>query len=237
MKRERQLRPIFTRRALLLGAAELGVFGLLGLRLYRMQVLEHGRYATLAKHNSINERLVAPLRGLITDRYGTVLAGTARHMLPTAAIVVVMVLLALPGLLPAQAELRAGFVMSSVFFWTLYRPGALPAPVVALIGVLLGLLGNVPLGVWSVLLLLEQAAVGMSRRLLLRQGFMLVWLAFAGCVAIVVALEWVIRATLDLTLLPIAPALMEAGISILFYPLVAVPLSRAHAGPAAPEQA
>ncbi|ABQ29878.1 MULTISPECIES: hypothetical protein [Acidiphilium] len=161
----------------------------------------------------------------------------ARHMLPTAAIVVVMVLLALPGLLPAQAELRAGFVMSSVFFWTLYRPGALPAPVVALIGVLLGLLGNVPLGVWSVLLLLEQAAVGMSRRLLLRQGFMLVWLAFAGCVAIVVALEWVIRATLDLTLLPIAPALMEAGISILFYPLVAVPLSRAHAGPAAPEQA
>ena len=79
MKRERQLRPIFTRRALLLGAAELGVFGLLGLRLYRMQVLEHGRYATLAKHNSINERLVAPLRGLITDRYGTVLAGNKRH--------------------------------------------------------------------------------------------------------------------------------------------------------------
>lgn len=79
MKRERELRPIFSRRALLLGTAQFGAFGLLGLRLYRMQVQQHGKYATLAKHNSVNERLVAPLRGLITDRYGTVLAGNKRH--------------------------------------------------------------------------------------------------------------------------------------------------------------
>ncbi|HQU09981.1 MAG TPA: penicillin-binding protein 2 [Acidiphilium sp.] len=79
MKREREIRPIFTRRALLLGAAELGAFGVLGTRLYRMQVVEHGKYATLAKHNSINERLVAPMRGLITDRYGALLASNKRH--------------------------------------------------------------------------------------------------------------------------------------------------------------
>lgn len=79
MKRERQLRPIFTRRALLLGVAELSVFAALGTRLYRMQVQQHGKYATLAKHNSMNERLLAPMRGLITDRHGALLAGNKQH--------------------------------------------------------------------------------------------------------------------------------------------------------------
>ncbi|MCF3946034.1 penicillin-binding protein 2 [Acidiphilium sp. AL] len=79
MKRERALRPIFTRRALLLGAAEFAAFGALAARLYRMQVLQHGKYATLAKQNSVNERLLAPLRGLITDRHGAILAGNKQH--------------------------------------------------------------------------------------------------------------------------------------------------------------
>jgi penicillin-binding protein 2 len=79
MKRERELRPIFSRRALLLGSVQLAAFGALGVRLYRMQVLQHGKYATLAKQNSVNERLLAPLRGMITDRHGTILAGNKQH--------------------------------------------------------------------------------------------------------------------------------------------------------------
>lgn len=161
----------------------------------------------------------------------------ARHALPAAVIVAVVVLLALPGLLPVESAFRAGFVMASVFFWTLYRPTALPAPVVALIGILLGVLGDVPLGLWSVLLLLEQAAVGAMRRVLLRQGFLVVWLCFAGCVLGVVTLEWICRAVLDLVLLPVMPVVLEGILGILFYPLLAVLLARAHAGPAAPEQA
>lgn len=79
MKRERALRPVFTRRAVLLGAAEFAGFGVLAVRLYRMQVLQHGKYATLAKQNSVNERLLAPMRGLITDRHGAILAGNKQH--------------------------------------------------------------------------------------------------------------------------------------------------------------
>lgn len=161
----------------------------------------------------------------------------ARNALPASVIVLFIVLLALPGLLPEEAAFRTGFVMASVFFWTLYRPAALPAPVVALIGILLGILGDVPLGLWSVLLLLEQAAVSALRRVLLRQGFAVVWLSFAGCAATIVTLEWVCRALLDLTMLPVMPVVLEGALGILFYPLLAVLLARAHAGPAAPEQA
>jgi len=161
----------------------------------------------------------------------------ARHALPATAIAVVIVLLALPGLLPAAPESRAGFVVASVFFWTLYRPSALPAPVVALLGVLLGLLGDAPLGLWAVLLLLEQAAIGVLRRLLLRQGFVIVWLTFAGFAVTITSLEWICRAVLDLTLLPTAPIMLQGAIAVLIYPLLAVPLSRAHANAAAPERA
>ncbi|MGC9271484.1 penicillin-binding protein 2 [Acidiphilium sp.] len=79
MKREREIRPIFTRRALIVGGVQLAAFGALSARLYRMQVLQHGRYATLAKQNSVNQRLLAPLRGIITDRHGTIIAGNKQH--------------------------------------------------------------------------------------------------------------------------------------------------------------
>ncbi len=79
MKRDLRTRASFTRRALLAGAAELAVFGAIGAKLYSLQVLQHGKYATLAQANSISERLIAPERGLITDRFGTILAGNQQH--------------------------------------------------------------------------------------------------------------------------------------------------------------
>jgi penicillin-binding protein 2 len=79
MKRDNKDRAGFTRRALFIGASQLAIFGAIGTKLYRLQVDQHGKYATLAKENSISERLVAPERGLITDRFGTILAGNQQH--------------------------------------------------------------------------------------------------------------------------------------------------------------
>ncbi len=79
MKRDTKRRPAFTRRAALVGIAQLGIFGAIGTRLYKLQVEEHGKYAMLAQQNSISERLVAPERGLITDRFGVILAGNQQH--------------------------------------------------------------------------------------------------------------------------------------------------------------
>jgi penicillin-binding protein 2 len=79
MKRDTKGRPAFTRRAALIGVAQLGVFGAIGARLYKLQVTEHSKYQTLAQANSISERLVAPERGLITDRFGVILAGNQQH--------------------------------------------------------------------------------------------------------------------------------------------------------------
>lgn len=79
MKRETKDKAGFTRRALLIGTAQLGIFAAIGARLYNLQVSQHGKYATMAKENSISERLTAPRRGLITDRFGAILAGNQQH--------------------------------------------------------------------------------------------------------------------------------------------------------------
>ena len=79
MNKDLQHRPVFTRRILLLAGGQVAIFAGFMARLYRMQVLEHGKYATLAKQNSVNERLLAPERGLIQDRNGAPLAVNKQH--------------------------------------------------------------------------------------------------------------------------------------------------------------
>ena len=74
-REEERRRSIFTRRAALLGVVQLGALGFLGHRLYRLQIEEGRRYATLAEENRVSARLFAPPRGRILDRRGDVVAG------------------------------------------------------------------------------------------------------------------------------------------------------------------
>ncbi|WP_297369348.1 penicillin-binding protein 2 [Acidocella sp.] len=79
MRKIARERAAFTRRALLIGGGQAAVFGGIAARLYNLQITQHSKYALLAEHNSISERLVAPERGLITDRFGAIVAGNQQH--------------------------------------------------------------------------------------------------------------------------------------------------------------
>jgi penicillin-binding protein 2 len=74
MKREIFNSGVFTRRALLVAGAEVAVFGALGARLYKMQVVDGAKYTAMARGNSVSVRLLAASRGRIFDRYGAELA-------------------------------------------------------------------------------------------------------------------------------------------------------------------
>jgi len=75
MKREVQRSGVFTRRALIIGGAQLATLGALGAKLYQVQVVDGARYATMSDSNRISARLVAPPRGRLLDRHGAVLGG------------------------------------------------------------------------------------------------------------------------------------------------------------------
>jgi penicillin-binding protein 2 len=108
MHREGDRLRVFSRRALLLGAGELGLFGVLAGRLYYLQVVSTDEYALLADENRINHRLLPPARGRIFDRHGVILA----RNIPTYRVLVVReqtedmraTLEALAGLIPLPEE-------------------------------------------------------------------------------------------------------------------------------------
>jgi penicillin-binding protein 2 len=74
-RRDDKTARVFTRRALLMLGGQTVALGLLGARLYQVQVLDGAKYSTLAEENRISARLLAPPRGRILDRNGVVVAG------------------------------------------------------------------------------------------------------------------------------------------------------------------
>ncbi|MGV6838579.1 MAG: penicillin-binding protein 2 [Planktomarina sp.] len=59
-----------SRRALIVGAAQLGMVGILSARMKSLQIDQSDQFRLLAEENRINVRLLPPTRGLIHDRAG-----------------------------------------------------------------------------------------------------------------------------------------------------------------------
>lgn len=69
----------FSRRSLIVGGGMGGVFAVLAGRLYQLQIIEGKLFMTRAEDNRVNQRLIAPLRGRIFDRFGVGLATNRRN--------------------------------------------------------------------------------------------------------------------------------------------------------------
>jgi len=69
----------FTRRTLIATGGVTAIFGVLTGRLYQLQILEGDQFKTKSEENRISQRLVAPLRGRILDRFGVELANNRRN--------------------------------------------------------------------------------------------------------------------------------------------------------------
>ena len=68
-----QLRS-FTRRSVLLLGIKSGLFAFVSWKLFNLQILESKKYRTLSKNNQINLKITFPIRGLIFDRNGNIIA-------------------------------------------------------------------------------------------------------------------------------------------------------------------
>lgn len=79
MKRDAKQTKVFTRRAIILGGAKVGLLSVLAGRLYYLQVVESDQYKVLADENRINLRLLPPRRGRILDRFGVELASNQQN--------------------------------------------------------------------------------------------------------------------------------------------------------------
>jgi penicillin-binding protein 2 len=79
VKQEKVRSLVFTRRAALLGGAQVLMLSALVGRMYQLQIVESDRYTVLSEENQINMRLIEPDRGRILDRFGAPLAENDRN--------------------------------------------------------------------------------------------------------------------------------------------------------------
>ena len=165
------------------------------------------------------------------------LDGLARRAFPVTSTVLLMLLSNAPFGIPDQATLLPAVAVISVFFWSLFRPSGMPPLAVFLIGLLLDLLGWLPLGIGVVTLLTVHAFclhwrrglarpgvpddLARLRRLRVRRGGDHVG---AGRPARAAAA-------------PVGPALFQAVLTTALYPALAIPFAHAHRDVAAPERA
>ncbi|HTR18070.1 MAG TPA: rod shape-determining protein MreD [Acetobacteraceae bacterium] len=161
----------------------------------------------------------------------------SRACFPAGLTTLLLLVLAAPLGLPGQPQLQTACVLASVYFWSLFRPAAMPAPMVFLLGLLSDLLGQAPPGIAVLTLLIVQGLALRWRRELARQGFVLVWMAFLAVAAGAALLEWGLTSVLSWRLFPIGPAIFEFLLAGGLYPGFATLLTRAHRSVAAPEQA
>ena len=73
------LQARMTRRALVVGGAQLGVAGALGWRMQSMQIEQADQFRLLAEENRVNIRLLPPARGLIFDLHGRPIADNEQN--------------------------------------------------------------------------------------------------------------------------------------------------------------
>jgi rod shape-determining protein MreD len=161
----------------------------------------------------------------------------ARLAFPTCSTLVVMLLTEVPLNIPNQAALLPAVALIAVWFWSLFRPSSLPPPAVFLIGLLLDLRGYLPLGVGVLTLLIAHGVALLWRRFLVEAGFAFVWIAFLPIALGGAALMWLLTALLTFRLLSPLPALFQAVIAAALYPVLAIPLARAHRSLADPGRA
>ncbi len=161
----------------------------------------------------------------------------SRYAFPCVQTWLVLLLLSAPLGIPGQAQLQTAWALACVYFWSLYRPASMPAPLVFVTGLLLDLLAQEPIGVHVLLLVLIHALALKYRRYLTRSGFSTLWLVFAAIAGAAVLLEWLLVSLLTWRVLPIWPGLFEFGVAAGLYPFLAIYLITLHRGPAAPEKA
>jgi len=161
----------------------------------------------------------------------------ARRGFPGFFAIVLMLLAAAPFGFAEQAMLMPAVALACVFFWSLFRPASMIPAMVFGIGLVLDLLGYLPIGVGVLTLLVVHAIAMRARTVLAQQGFFLVWLAFLLVATGASVLEWFLASVLSLRLLPFAPALFQAAVTASLYPALAMLLTRAHRTIADPERA
>lgn len=121
-------------------------------------------------------------------------------------------------------QIRPFFLLTAVYYWAVYRPSMLPPIPAFLSGLALDILSGLPMGMNALVVMLVQMTTRAQAKFLLAQKFAVVWACFA-LVALMAALaQWLLFSLLTLQWAALQPSLVSAGLTVLIFPAMVVPL-------------
>lgn len=149
----------------------------------------------------------------------------------TPAFVILLLMLAslIPLRLPFLPSVATLLPLMAVFYFSLHRPAAVPAPALLLFGLLFDLLQygpGAPLGISALQFLLIWRVVSSSRKYLLEVSFAFIWLLYALVMGAAVTLAWLLGVLLLVSFVDPWPALLQYVVSLFLYPILGWLLGR-----------
>ncbi|MDD3021133.1 MAG: rod shape-determining protein MreD [Alphaproteobacteria bacterium] len=116
-------------------------------------------------------------------------------------------------------EIRQGFLLIGLYFWTIYRPHLLPYPVIFLLGIFTDLLSGALLGLHAFCFMVLAIIIRGQRRYLLGQSWQMVWAGFFVAVTITQGFQALAYAITSSALPQLWPLSANIILASLFYPL------------------
>ncbi len=133
--------------------------------------------------------------------------------------------------LPHAGDLKPFFLLMVVYYWSIYRPTVMPIAYTFILGILIDLLSDMPVGVSALILMIVQIIVLKSRLFLMGQPFIMVWLGF-GIVSFAYALlSWFLLTLINFVIFPketFVQVLIAGLLTALIFPLVTLVLQAVH---------
>jgi rod shape-determining protein MreD len=156
------------------------------------------------------------MEGMVWQR----LDSFARRLLPLVLTLLLAVVGVLPFHIPGLSPVAPAFSLMAVYYWAIFRPDLLPAPLVFAAGVLQAVLSGLPLGVEALALLGAYSIVASQRRFFLGKSFVVMWWGFLLVAAGALAAEWALVSVLRDAIVDPRPVAVEFVMTLAFFPFV-----------------
>lgn len=151
-----------------------------------------------------------------------------RKFLPYSLLVFLLLLNAVPIPFVMSGDVKVPLFLMGVYYWSVFRPSFLPPWLAFVAGVIVDLLGGLPLGMNASIYVLVQWIISDQRRFLMGQSFIMIWVGFlivsimAGCFG------WLVFGLANWMWPPIKPIFFSVMFGGAFFPLVCVALHWTH---------
>ena len=130
--------------------------------------------------------------------------------------------------LPHAGDFKPFFLLMAVYYWAIYRPTIIPAFYVFALGIVFDLQAGLPVGLTALTLILCKTIVQSQRTFLMGQPYITVWIGFAVICLVSVFLQWLAMSIYTGGFVPMTPALVAAGFSIMIFLLISLILLGVH---------